>query len=36
MRERTDEIGWKLYIESSPGRGTHIRVEKKYPEEERA
>jgi len=36
MRERADEIGWKLQIESSPGKGTHIRVEKKDSEEERA
>jgi signal transduction histidine kinase len=36
MRERAVEIGWSLYIQSTPGEGTHIRVEKKYPEEERA
>jgi signal transduction histidine kinase len=28
MRERADEIGWKLLIETSPGAGTRIRVEK--------
>jgi signal transduction histidine kinase len=28
MRERAAEIGWKLQIETSPGAGTRIRVEK--------
>jgi signal transduction histidine kinase len=36
MHERADEIGWNLFIQSTPGMGTHIRVEKKYPIEERA
>jgi len=27
MAERAEEIGWELVIESSPGQGTHIRVE---------
>jgi signal transduction histidine kinase len=36
MRERAAEIGWILHIQSTPGEGTHIRVEKKYPMEERA
>jgi len=36
MRERADEIGWRLLIQSRPGEGTHIRVEKKPPGEERA
>jgi signal transduction histidine kinase len=35
MRERADEIDWDLSIRSTPGAGTHIRVEKKYPAEER-
>jgi signal transduction histidine kinase len=35
MRERADEINWNLSIQSTPGVGTHIRVEKKYPAEER-
>ncbi|MFZ0533931.1 MAG: sensor histidine kinase [Anaerolineales bacterium] len=35
MRERAAEIGWNLIIQSGPGEGTHIRVEKKYPGEER-
>ena len=29
MRERADEIGWETQIQSSPGEGTNIRVEKK-------
>ena len=29
MRERAVEIGWDTQIQSSPGEGTHIRVEKK-------
>lgn len=33
MRERAAEIGWKLQIITSPGSGTHIRVEKASPEE---
>jgi len=28
MHERAAEIGWELQIKSSPGAGTHIRVEK--------
>jgi signal transduction histidine kinase len=32
MRERAAEIGWNLQITTSPGAGTHIRVEKKPPE----
>jgi signal transduction histidine kinase len=36
MRERAEEIGWDITIQSIPGEGTHIRVEKKYPLEERA
>jgi len=36
MHERADEIGWNLIIQSNPGEGTHIRVEKMYPEKERA
>ena len=35
MRERAEEIGWDLIIHSTPGEGTHIRVEKKHPIEER-
>jgi signal transduction histidine kinase len=35
MHERAEEIGWNLIIQSGPGEGTHIRVEKKYPGEER-
>jgi signal transduction histidine kinase len=35
MRERADEINWNLSIQSTHGEGTHIRVEKKYPAEER-
>jgi signal transduction histidine kinase len=31
MRERANEINWDLSIQSAPGAGTHIRVEKKYP-----
>ncbi len=33
MRERAAEIGWNLQINSSPGAGTRIRVEKKPPGE---
>ncbi len=29
MAERAGEIGWKLDIKSSPGLGTHIRIEEK-------
>jgi signal transduction histidine kinase len=29
MRERATEIGWDTQIQSSPGEGTRIRVEKK-------
>lgn len=36
MRERAEEIGWHLIIQSGPGEGTHIRVEKMYPGKERA
>jgi len=36
MRERADEISWKLSIQSSPGVGTQIRVEKMYPVDERS
>jgi len=36
MRERADEINWSLSIQSTPGAGTHIRVQKKYPTEERS
>ncbi len=35
MRERADEIDWSLMIDSTPGRGTHILVEKNYPTEKR-
>lgn len=28
MQERADEIGWRLSIESSPGNGTRIRVQR--------
>jgi signal transduction histidine kinase len=35
MSERADEIGWDLTIQSTPGEGTHIRVEKRHPIEER-
>jgi len=35
MSERAAEISWKLSIQSSPGVGTRIRVEKIYPAEER-
>ncbi len=35
MRERAEEINWSLSIESTPGTGTIIRVEKRYPAEER-
>jgi signal transduction histidine kinase len=35
MHERAEEIGWRLSIQSAPGEGTHIRVEKNYPVEER-
>jgi signal transduction histidine kinase len=35
MRERAAEISWKLSIQSTPGVGTHIRLEKIYPAEER-
>ena len=31
MRERAEEISWDLTIKSTPGAGTRIRVEKKYP-----
>jgi len=33
MSERTDEIGWKLQIISSPGTGTCIRVKKEFSAE---
>ena len=36
MRERAAEIGWDLQIQSSPGEGTHIRVEKMETEKARA
>jgi len=32
MAERAGEIGWRLSIESRPGRGTRIRVEEHPPE----
>jgi signal transduction histidine kinase len=35
MRERADEINWDLSIQSTPGEGTHIRVAKRDPAEER-
>jgi signal transduction histidine kinase len=35
MRERATEIGWDTQIQSSPGEGTHIRVEKKDTDKER-
>jgi signal transduction histidine kinase len=35
MHERAEEIGWNLIIQSGPGEGTHIRVEKIYPGKER-
>ena len=28
MRERAEEIGWCLEVQSSPGNGTRVRVEK--------
>ncbi len=31
MLERAEEISWELTIRSTPGDGTHIRVEKNYP-----
>ncbi len=31
MAERAREIGWELVIRSSPGTGTHIRVEERQP-----
>jgi signal transduction histidine kinase len=31
MLERAEEINWELTIRSTPGEGTHIRVEKNYP-----
>lgn len=31
MRERAEEISWELSIQSAPGAGTHIRVEKMVP-----
>jgi len=31
MAERADEIGWKLSVESRPGRGTRVRVEENPP-----
>jgi len=31
MAERARELGWKLSIESQPGRGTRVRVEEKPP-----
>lgn len=35
MQERAEEIGWDITIHSDPGKGTHIRVEKKVRKEER-
>jgi signal transduction histidine kinase len=35
MRERAAEIGWDTQIQSSPGEGTRIRVEKKDTNKER-
>jgi signal transduction histidine kinase len=35
MRERAAEIGWDTQIQSSPGKGTRIRVEKKETNKER-
>ena len=35
MHERAEEIGWNFIIQSDPGKGTHIRVEKINPGEER-
>jgi signal transduction histidine kinase len=35
MHERADEIGWDLIIQSNFVEGTRVRVEKKYPLEER-
>jgi signal transduction histidine kinase len=35
MHERAEEIGWNLTIQSATGKGTHIRVDKMYPEDER-
>jgi len=31
MHERAEEISWELTIRSTPGEGTRIQVEKKYP-----
>ena len=36
MHERADEISWSLAIQSTPGSGTRIRVEKIYPAGDRA
>ncbi|HSB67225.1 MAG TPA: sensor histidine kinase [Anaerolineales bacterium] len=35
MHERAEEIGWSISIQSAPGEGTHIRVEKKSSVEEK-
>jgi signal transduction histidine kinase len=35
MRERAEEIGWDITIQSAPGAGTRVRVEKKHAIEER-
>jgi len=31
MAERARELGWKLSVESQPGRGTRVRVEENPP-----
>jgi signal transduction histidine kinase len=31
MRERAEEINWSLSIHTAPGKGTRIRIEKRYP-----
>lgn len=36
MRERADEIGWRLRVAASPGQGTCIRVTKMSPRERQA
>jgi signal transduction histidine kinase len=36
MRERAVEMGWNMEIETRPGAGTRIRVEKIQPAERQA
>jgi signal transduction histidine kinase len=35
MRERAEEIDWELVIKSETGKGSQVRVQKKYPAETR-